>query len=163
MQTDPNFANYRYQPGDETQPLGRIVLLDFGAARDIPSAIATSYRALLAAALAGDGAQVRAVMLANGMLGPATAARHGPALDAMIAIALEPMTRSGPFDFGAPGFVTEMRERGMAIAADRATWHAPPPDLLFIQRKLGGMFLLASRLQARVDIRTLLNAALSTG
>ncbi len=162
MQTDPNFANYRYQPGDEAHPMGRIVLLDFGAARDIPPAIAASYRALLAAALAGDGAEVRAVMLANGMLGRATAARHGPALDAMIASALEPMARSGPFDFGAPGFVSDMRDRGVAIAADRATWHAPPPDILFIQRKLGGMFLLASRLQARVDIRALLSDALST-
>lgn len=40
--------------------------------------------------------------------------------------------------------------------ADRDFWHIPPVDMLFLQRKFGGMYLLASRLKARVDIRTLL-------
>ena len=46
MQTDPNFANYRFQP--ET---GRLVLLDFGAARAIAAETATAYRLLLEAGL----------------------------------------------------------------------------------------------------------------
>ena len=48
MQTDPNFANYRLAPD------GRIVLLDFGATRDIASVDAQNYRALLRALLAQD-------------------------------------------------------------------------------------------------------------
>jgi predicted unusual protein kinase regulating ubiquinone biosynthesis (AarF/ABC1/UbiB family) len=48
MQTDPNFANYRLAPD------GRIVLLDFGATRDIAPEDAGNYRALLRAMLAKD-------------------------------------------------------------------------------------------------------------
>ena len=49
MQTDPNFANYRWRP--ET---GQIVLLDFGATREISPATSEEYRVLLRAGLAGE-------------------------------------------------------------------------------------------------------------
>ena len=52
------------------------------------------------------------------------------------------------------------RDRGLTIAADRDAWHTPAADLIFVQRKLGGIYLLASRLKARVDIRALLSAHL---
>lgn len=54
MQTDPNFANYRFQPD-----AGRLVLLDFGAARDVEPATAQGYRSLLSAGLSGDRDAVR--------------------------------------------------------------------------------------------------------
>ncbi|MEZ5447896.1 MAG: hypothetical protein R3E89_02330 [Thiolinea sp.] len=34
-------------------------------------------------------------------------------------------------------------------------WHTPPADALFLHRKLGGLYLLAARLRARVDVRRL--------
>jgi hypothetical protein len=34
----------------------------------------------------------------------------------------------------------------------------PPPDVLFLHRKLGGMCLLSQRLRARVDLHGLLSA-----
>ena len=36
-----------------------------------------------------------------------------------------------------------MGARGMAIAGNRDNWHIPPMDTLFLQRKIGGIFLLA--------------------
>ncbi len=54
MQTDPNFANYRYQP--ET---GRLVLLDFGATRAIAPSTSKAYRRLLKTGFAGDRDAVR--------------------------------------------------------------------------------------------------------
>ena len=155
MQTDPNFANYRYQPEDGADN-GRIVLLDFGAARDIPDGLRDGYRRLFAATLTGDVDAVRDAALANGMIGTAAVSRHRGAVDTMIAAVLAPFAAEGAFDFGAPEFVATMRERGLTIAADRAAWHTPAADLLFVQRKLGGVYLLASRLKARVDIRQLL-------
>ena len=44
------------------------------------------------------------------------------------------------------------------MAADRATWHIPPVDTLFVQRKISGTALLVARLKARVDVRELLGA-----
>jgi len=152
MQTDPNFANYRWQP--ET---GRIVLLDFGAARGVPAATADGYRRLLAAGLSGDRDAVREAAIAAGFLGAAAAARHRPLVDSMIDIILGELNRPGPFDFGDRAFVGVVREQGMEMAQDRATWHLPPADTLFVQRKISGTALLAARLKARVDIRAMVD------
>ncbi|WP_271143492.1 AarF/ABC1/UbiB kinase family protein [Brevundimonas sp. NIBR10] len=150
MQTDPNFANYRVQP--ET---GRIVLLDFGAARPVEPATAVGYRQLLQAGLSSDRAAARTAALSAGFLGPAAVARHGAHVDAMIDVILGELERPGPFDFGDRGFVAALRDPGLEIAADSAAWHVPPTDILFVQRKISGTALLAARLKARIDIRAL--------
>ncbi len=155
MQTDPNFANYRYQPAT-----GKLVLLDFGATRAIPPSVAQGYRRLLTAGLAGDRNGARDAAVGAGFLGEAAVARHRPQVDAMIDVILGEMTRPGPFDFGDRAFVGGLREQGMAMAADRETWHVPPVDTLFVQRKISGTALLAARLKARVDVRSMSHLAL---
>ena len=148
MQTDPNFANFRYQP--ET---GRIVLLDFGAARPVAPSTAKGYRRLLGAGLGGDRDAVRAAAVAAGFMGQGAVDRHLPRVNRMIDVILQEMNRPGAFDFGDRRFVATLREEGMAIAADRASWHVPPADMLFVQRKISGTAMLAARLKARVDVR----------
>jgi predicted unusual protein kinase regulating ubiquinone biosynthesis (AarF/ABC1/UbiB family) len=150
MQTDPNFANYRVQ-----QATGRLVLLDFGAARPVDTATANGYRELLRAGMEGDRAKVRNAALAAGFLGQAVVARHPAALDRMIDVILGEMNRPGPFDFGDRRFVAALRDQGMEIASDPAAWHLPPTGVLFAQRKISGTALLAARLKARVDVRAL--------
>lgn len=150
MQTDPNFANYRIQPDS-----GRLVLLDFGAARPVQPGTALGYRRLLSAGLSGDRMAARAAALSAGFLGPAAVARHGGRVDAMIDVILGELQRPGQFDFGDRRFVAALREPGLEIAADSAAWHLPPSDILFVQRKISGTALLAARLKARIDLRAL--------
>ncbi|WP_239804649.1 ABC1 kinase family protein [Croceicoccus hydrothermalis] len=158
MQTDPNFANYRYQP--ET---GRIVLLDFGAARGVSAAVVEGYRELLRAGLAQDRDRIRAAAIAAGFMAPAVATRHRARVDHMIDVIVAEMHKPGPFDFGDRAFVSILREEGMAIAQDRASWHLPPADVLFVQRKISGTALLAARLKARVDVRTMADRIVGEG
>jgi predicted unusual protein kinase regulating ubiquinone biosynthesis (AarF/ABC1/UbiB family) len=155
MQTDPNFANYRLAPD------GRIVLLDFGATQDVPGPIRSGYRTLLAAAIAGEAETVKRGAIAAGFIGQAVADRHGPALDRMVGVVLAELHRPGLFDFGDRAFLGILREEGLSIAADKASWHLPPADLLFVQRKVSGTALLGARLKARVDVRGLVAAALA--
>ncbi len=158
MQTDPNFANYRIQP-----LTGRLVLLDFGAARAVDPATAQGYRRLLHTGMAGDRAAVRQAALAAGFLGPKAVARHGARLDQMIDVIIGELNRPGLFDFGDRRFVGALRDPGMEIAADTAAWHVPPADILFVQRKISGTALLAARLKARVDVRKIVEPWLAGG
>jgi hypothetical protein len=73
----------------------------------------------------------------------------------MIDIILGELHRPGPFDFGDRSFVAALRDHGMEVATDKATWHVSPADILFVQRKISGTGLLAARLQARADVREL--------
>ena len=153
MQTDPNFANYRWQA--ET---GKLVLLDFGAARPVAPATARGYHRLLMAGIDGDADAVREAGVAIGFIGEAAVTRHRALVDRMIGVILAELGREGPFDFADRAFLNVVREQGMEMAADRATWHLPPADTLFVQRKVSGTALLAARLKARVDVRAMVAA-----
>ena len=158
MQTDPNFANYRWQAAT-----GRIVLLDFGAARPVADATVAAYRRLMQAGLAGDHAGLRAALVAVGFVSPATVARHGAALDGMIAVLMGHLGRGGLFDFADRSFVEQVRGHAQTIVADRAAWHIPPADTLFVQRKVSGTALLAVRMRARVPLIDMVAGVLAAG
>ena len=157
MQTDPNFANYRVSEDGE-----RLVLLDFGAARAVSPHVAHNYRALLQAGLAEEHDAIAEAAIAAGFLSQHAADAHRPRLDRIIATIVAELARPGPFDFGDRAFVQTIREEGMAIAQDRAAWHLPPADILFVQRKISGTALLAARLKAKVDVRAMVEEKLGS-
>ncbi|WP_307877409.1 MULTISPECIES: AarF/UbiB family protein [unclassified Rhizobium] len=155
MQTDPNFANYRWQPDSD-----RIVLLDFGATRIVEPETAGAYRDILRAGIAGDVDHVRNALVAIGFVSEAQIARHRVAINAMIAIGLEHAhtSRDGLFDFADRQFVAVIRDLAAPVIDDSASWRLPPPDKLFLQRKISGMVLLFTRLQARLPLLEKLGA-----
>ncbi|UAK25527.1 ABC1 kinase family protein [Sphingomonas nostoxanthinifaciens] len=151
MQTDPNFANYHWQADT-----GRLVLLDFGAAREVQPETRRGYHRLLMAGLSGSRDQVRDAAVAAGFLGATAVKRHQPAVDRMVDVILGELNRPGAFDFGDRSFVSALRAEAVAMAEDRSTWHVPPVDTLFVQRKVSGTALLCARLKARVDVRAMI-------
>jgi hypothetical protein len=87
--------------------------------------------------------------------------QHEATLNRMLDIIVAELNRPGSFDFGDRAFVNVLREDGMAVASDRSSWHLPPADMLFVQRKISGTALLAARLKARVDVRSMVQAHVS--
>jgi predicted unusual protein kinase regulating ubiquinone biosynthesis (AarF/ABC1/UbiB family) len=148
MQTDPNFANYRWQPDS-----GKLVLLDFGAARPIPAKTVEAYTRLMAAGLNGDHNGLRDALVENAFISEKSLARHRPAMDAMIDVLMEHLGRGGKFDFSDRSFVERLRAHGETIFADKNAWHIPPADTLFVQRKVSGTALLAIRMKARMPLK----------
>ena len=151
MQTDPNFANYRYQPDT-----GRIVLLDFGAAREFRPEMPEQFRRLMKMGLDGDRDGMRATIRDIGFFGDDTKARHQQIMTDMFDQSMEPLKHPDGFDFGGNDLAMRMRDAGMALGADRDFWHIPPMDTLFMQRKFSGVYMLASRLKARVNLRAII-------
>ncbi|MEO0484565.1 MAG: AarF/ABC1/UbiB kinase family protein [Pseudomonadota bacterium] len=150
MQTDPNFANYRYQ-----SDTGRLVLLDFGAARPVPRETAEAYRTMLRALMAHDRAGMDAGALALGVYAPETDAIHKTAILDLMEQGLTGIDADGVFDFGHKALRQELAQQGAHLAEDQKFLHIPPMDTLYVQRKLAGMFLLAARLRARINLRAL--------
>lgn len=151
MQTDPNFANYLYEK--ETD---RIVLLDFGATRRISPQISDQYRRLLQSGMRSDWIEMRNISEEIGFFSPDTPERYSAQILAMMQMVFEALNADGLTDFATTPLPKQMQDKGMALAQDG---FIPPPlpiDVLFIQRKFGGVFLLASQLAARVDLRGLL-------
>ncbi len=151
VQTDPNFANYQYR-----QASGQIVLLDFGATRRFKAGFVNNYRKLAAAAIAGDRDQVaRAAERVGYEVGEADSEYRALVLD-LFMLALEPLQYDGDYDFGRSDIARRMSALGKDTVGYRDYWKAPPTDAVYFHRKLGGMFLLASRLKARVNMHDLL-------
>ncbi|SFB85315.1 ABC1 kinase family protein [Tropicimonas isoalkanivorans] len=152
VQTDPNFANYRYDPGT-----GRVVLLDFGATRSLPPQIIDQCREMLAAGLAGDRPGLERASAALGVLPEAMAPDHRAQILSMMEIAFADARRE-VFDFAESDLLARLRTEGRKLAADRMPPPEIPMDALFLQRKIGGTFLLATRLRARVPLRSMFAA-----
>jgi predicted unusual protein kinase regulating ubiquinone biosynthesis (AarF/ABC1/UbiB family) len=152
MQSDPNLANFRYDPAT-----GQIILLDFGATRIVQPAIAECYRNVLLAALHGDQPAMRAALENFGMLDAASSPGHVAAVLHLFDAVTEPLLKRGVFDFGDPGYLQSMRAKGADIFMDRSNWRMPPAEVFFVQRKLGGTFQLAAKLRSRVDVGALLS------
>ena len=150
MQTDPNLANYRVESAT-----GRIVLLDFGAVRKIDPGLSEDFRNLLRAALDGGQADRQAAMARIGYFGPDTAQHHRDLILRMFDMAMAPLRQREPFDFGTSDLLERLRTAGLALGAERDLIHVPPAETLFLHRKIGGMYLLAARLRARVALRDL--------
>ena len=151
VQTDPNFANYRYQSES-----GRIVLLDFGATRRFKAGFVNEYRRMIKAAQKGSEDRLLNAAEKLGYVVDGAAGDYRRFVLNIFAIALEPLTTAGPYDFGASDISTRLADVGADAQDFREFWHAPPSDAVFFHRKVGGMFLLAQRMKARVDLHGLI-------
>jgi len=151
VQTDPNFANYQYR-----EKSGEIVLLDFGATRHFKASFVSNYKRLLAAAVAGDQTRIAAAAQQLGYsMGEENSDYRGLILE-LFALALEPLCMDEPYDFARSNIPGRMSELAESVKNFPEFWQAPPTDAVYFHRKLGGMFLLASRLKARVNVYRLI-------
>ncbi|MEM8571372.1 MAG: AarF/ABC1/UbiB kinase family protein [Pseudomonadota bacterium] len=151
VQSDPNFANYRYN--HET---GRIILLDFGATRHIEARIASLYRDIVVAGFRGDRAALVQALTQLGILSSDILPSHHDQILSMIETVFTVLRSSSDYDFGDPSLSRRMQSESIALAEDGFLPPPIPMDVLYLQRKFGGISLLASRLRARVPIRDLI-------
>lgn len=153
MQTDPNLGNYRY-----CSDTGRVVLLDFGAVQAVAPAVVAEFRTLLGAVLDGGPDATKAAMMRIGYFNTTTAPHHRALIHTMFDAAMAPLRTQDVFDFGRTDLLERLRDMGFAIGQDRELSDVPPAATLFLHRKIGGMYLMASRLRARIALRPMVEA-----
>ena len=151
MQTDPNFANYRYQADSQ-----RIVLLDFGATREIAPNVIHQYRQLLYAGLASDDKALMEAAHTIGFLNAEASPAHAGQILRMMQVIFDTLAAKEVFEFNDQGIAKQLQADGLALIADG---FIPPPlpiDVLLLHRKFAGIFLIGARLSAAVDVIALL-------
>ncbi|MGI9363691.1 MAG: ABC1 kinase family protein [Rhizobiaceae bacterium] len=151
VQTDPNFANFRYD--DDS---GRVGLVDFGATQPIDLDAVERFRQLLRAGLNADRGALEVAALDVGLFTQQTNSSHASLIISMIETLFRTVLKDDLFDFGKDGVVLSLQQRGMDLATDPSFTHVPPFDVLYLQRKFAGMYLLARRLRAQLPLRQLL-------
>lgn len=167
VQTDPHFGNYRIR----TDAAGndQIVLLDFGATRAFPRRFIHDYSLIVSGAVEQDRARIQAGARAIGLIGsefPASAMEAFAAMCERIVEPFEPSrapaglrTAEGNYRFAA----SDLPMRVSQIAARNAltlSFRLPPREIVFLHRRLGGVYIALATLAAELNLLKPLEAAL---
>ena len=160
VQTDPHFGNYKVRLGEERD---RIVLLDFGATRLFGRGFVDGYRDVLRGAVRRD----RALTLRGAeAIGAMDLSFPKPVLEAfaeLCELIVEPFGSPGSqgvqYDWGASDLP---RRAGKLVARNALTryFRIPPREIVFLHRRLSGVFILLAALGAKWDARPVLLAKL---
>ena len=155
VQTDPNFANYLYAPRS-----GRIQLLDFGATRDYEPQLQAALRHLLAACIGGNDDDITTAAAGVGYLDRSDPAGYRDTVIALLRAATEPARARGDYTFARSDLAGRMKDIVIQMRLNQKFARMPPPQVLFLHRKLGGLYLLLSRLRATVPVADLITPLL---
>ncbi|WP_415904912.1 ABC1 kinase family protein [Neptuniibacter sp. QD48_55] len=151
VQTDANFANYRYQADKEC-----IGLLDFGATRRYPTEFTELLRQLMTAARDDDHTAIEIYAIALGYLRTDEDPIYRQGLCEMMRMVAEPLRQEGCFDFGLSDLSKRVANQAISLRVRQRYMHLPPTDVLFLHRKFAGTYLLCGRLRAQVDMANLI-------
>jgi len=150
MQSDPNFANYLQRDHGR-----ELVLLDFGSMVEISMDLSDRYRRLLTAATADDRAKIAELVVEYGWLSAEDRWDWVEGLADLVLLGCEPLRVRGVYAFGSSDLAERVQRASMKLAFERGLKRPPPPELVFIQRKLAGTFHLCTKLDAHVSARDL--------
>lgn len=149
VQSDANFANFRFNANT-----GTVGLLDFGALRIHEEDRSHAFRQLLMAAMEQDLAKVVKAACDVGYINKGDPFDYRVAMADLIMTAAEPALCEGPYHFGTSTLSQRISEKLYRIRSADTFQRVPPADVLFLHRKLAGIYLLLAKVSAKVDVKS---------
>ena len=150
IQTDPNFANFLY---DDTSK--KIVLLDFGATSKISKKNIRVFKDILIGLALGRKDMVEKALITLKIFGPnASNSVKNYLLDMIWDLSL-PLRKNKEFDFLHCISTEDLNMLTSTLINQKDKFQLPDPQILFIQRKVAGIFLLGRKFGARKNFSKL--------
>lgn len=172
VQTDPHFGNYRVRIGDRADD-DRIVLLDFGATRRFERRFVAAYSCIVRGAIEQDHALIERGATEIGLI------EAGFPRPAMLAFAqmcetiVEPftdpaeqripkalLTTDGAYRWGDSDLPMRAAQAGAKNALS-VHFRVPPREIVFLHRRLAGVFIMLAQLGSQYSPRAAVLDALS--
>ena len=146
VQTDPNFANFKVNSEN------KLICLDFGATLPYSYDYRKGYANVLKSFRSGRTDEVFQSAVEFGLLSEKEPRECQIAFKEMIQVALEPFNPSKqPFDFKDKDFEKRTKEVNLRFSR-MLQYSAPPKKILFLHRKLGGIFNLVKLMGTKMDL-----------
>ncbi|XP_073956110.1 ubiquinone biosynthesis protein COQ8, mitochondrial isoform X2 [Choristoneura fumiferana] len=147
MQTDPNWANFFYNPNTK-----QVILLDFGATREYSKEFMDQYIEIIKAASDGDRAAIlRMSKEMKFLTGYESKIMEETHVDTVMIMGEVFTNTSGEFDFGTQRTTRRIQALVPTILSHRL---CPPPEEIYsLHRKLSGVFLLCSKMKIKMNCR----------
>lgn len=166
VQTDPHIGNYGIRLGKNGQH--QIVLYDFGATRTYGPEFMNPYQRMIGAALDADEAKLRRAAEELQFLDPNDKSELKALFEEFCFEFVEPfltpddprlppkvMDDAGNYDWKNTDLPQRLSKKVFAVIRQHA-WRTPPREVIFLDRKTGGVFIFMSVLRARCQGRELL-------
>ena len=91
-----------------------------------------------------------------GYLAESDSADHRKLVLSLLRTATEPVRKADTYTFGKTDIAEKMKGILIEMRLEKRFGRIPPPDILFLHRKLGGLYLLLSRLNAEIPVKDMI-------
>ena len=157
MQTDPHFGNYRVRLGEGATP-DQLVLLDFGAVRKFPQSFLKPYYRMVRGALHLNRAELLDGARELGFVEDGDSQELLDQFADLCFLITEPFHTSD-YNWTVNDLPGRVAVKGAQIAL-AFKLRAPPREIVFLDRKMSGIFIFMSVLGARFDAAAAIQAYL---